>query len=433
MSDPRSIGEHLRGAGVSRRLVVILAIATGLAVANNYYAQPLLATIRTTFHTGPGEAGLIVTAAQIGYAAGLVFLLPLGDLFERRRLVVWTTIACAAGLVLAALAPAMPVLLAAALLVGGTSVVAQVLVSFSASLAGDAERGRVVGTVMSGLLLGILLARTVAGFIAAASSWRVVYIVAAVLTGTLALLLRRELPAYQDQQRLSYPGILKSVVSLFVAERTLRRRSAYGLLSFGAFSVLWTSLAFLLTSAPYHYGTGTIGLFGLVGAAGAGMASLAGRMADRGYQATVTMLTALAIAIAFVVIWLVPHVLVALVAGIVLLDLGCQGLHISNQSEIYRLAPEARSRVNSAYMTCYFVGGTVGSVGSALCYATGGWFAVGVLGTAFGAAALLLSLSEPAYARRRSVPAAPSPQPPATAGTIETVAPSSTEVSKPSR
>ncbi|MGO9341319.1 MAG: MFS transporter [Acidimicrobiales bacterium] len=375
-------------------------MATGVAVANNYYAQPLLATIRASFHAGSGVAGLIVTASQVGYAAGLVFLLPLGDILERRKLVVVMSIVCTVGLLGAATSPVLPGLFAAAAIVGATSVVAQVLVAFSASLAGDKERGRVVGSVMSGLLLGVLLARTVAGYVAELGSWRTVYFVAAVLMAILAAVLWRQLPSYRESQDLGYSAVLASVVGLFRSEPTLRRRCLYGFFSFAAFSVLWTSLSFLLSGAPYRYGTGTIGLFGLAGAAGAAMASVAGRLADRGRQVVVTMSTALAILGAFIVIWVFAHVLGALIAGIIVLDLGCQGIHISNQSEIYKLAPKARSRVNAAYMTCYFAGGTIGSVGSALCYSAGGWSAVSALGVAFGAGAFAMSLTEPSYDRR---------------------------------
>ncbi len=413
MSSPPLAGRpHAPSPGLSRRLVAVLAVATGVAVANTYYAQPLLASIRATFHTGPGEAGLIVTVTQVGYAAGLVFLLPLGDLVERRRLVVVMSLLSALGLVGAAASPVLPAMFAALAVVGATSVVAQVLVAFSASLAGDAERGRVVGSVMSGLLLGVLLARTAAGYLAEASSWRVVYLLAAGIMALLALGLRHELPAYREPHDLSYPAVLASVVSLFRHEPTLRRRSYYGLLSFGAFSVLWTSLAFLLAGPPYRFGSGVIGLFGLVGAAGAAMASVAGRLADRGRQAVVTTLAALSILLAFVVLAVAPKDLAALVVGIVLLDLGAQGLHISNQSEIYRLGPQAHSRVNAAYMTCYFIGGTVGSLGSALAYQTGGWTAVAALGAGFGGLAFALSLTERRYERRRAE-ATRSPETPA--------------------
>jgi predicted MFS family arabinose efflux permease len=388
---------------VPRRLVLTLAVATGVAVANNYYAQPLLATIRQTFHVGSGEAGLIVTFAQIGYVAGLVFLVPLGDIVERRGLVTVMSLICAAGLVGYAATPDLGLLFGAAVVVGATSVVAQVLVAFAATLAGDDERGKVVGSVMSGLLLGILLARTAAGYVAQALGWRYVYVIAAGLMVLLAVSARTQLPPHRETHHLSYGGAIKSVLELFMAEPTLRRRSVYGLISFAAFSVLWTSLAFLLSAAPYRYSTGRIGLFGLAGAAGAAMASAAGRLADRGHQARVTVFTAVAILTSFVVMWIAPHVVVVLILGIVVLDVGCQGIHISNQSEIYKLAPKARSRINSAYMTCYFVGGTIGSVGSALCYSVGRWPAVCAFGVGLGLVETAISLSEPRYQRRMHV------------------------------
>jgi predicted MFS family arabinose efflux permease len=290
--------------------------------------------------------------------------------------------------------------------VGATSVVAQVLVAFTASLSSDDERGRMVGAVMSGLLLGILLARTAAGYIAQASSWRVVYLVAGALMVVVAVVLANSLPEHREQSGLTYPQILGSVLRIFREEPVLRRRSLYGAFSFGAFAVLWTSLAFLLAAPPYHYGSGTIGLFGLVGAAGAGMASIAGRLADRGLQVVVTMSTAAAMLAAFFILWADPRSLLPLLAGIVILDLGCQGLHISNQSEIYKLVPNARSRVNAAYMTGYFVGGTLGSVGSAFCYQSFGWGGVCGLGAGFAGLAVLLSLSEPRFTARRAAIAA---------------------------
>jgi predicted MFS family arabinose efflux permease len=395
------------GAHLPRRLVVLLAVATGVSVATNYYAQPLLAAIGHTLHLGGGEAGLIVTAAQLGYVAGLVLLVPLGDLVERRGLVVLMSLVAAAGLVGAALAPNLAVLFLFAALVGANSVVAQILVAFAATLAGPEERGKVVGSVMSGLLLGILLARTVAGYIAAASSWRVVYFCAAGSMALLAAVLWRTLPRYRARLDLTYPKVLASVVALFRHEPVLRRRSLYGGLSFAVFSILWTSLSFLLSSSPYHYGEGTIGLFGLAGAAGAVMASVAGRFADAGKQQAMTVATSLAMTAAFVVMLLAPHVLGALIAGIVVLDLGCQGIHITNQSEIYALAGEARSRVNSAYMTCYFVGGTLGSIGSAVCYGRYGWNGVAALGTAVAVLTLGLSFSDGRFRRRQALTARP--------------------------
>jgi predicted MFS family arabinose efflux permease len=267
---------------------------------------------------------------------------------------------------------------------------------------------------MSGLLLGILLARTVAGYIAAASSWRVVFVCAAAMMAALAGVLWRCLPRYRATLDLSYPQVLASVVAIFRREPVLRRRSLYGGLSFAVFSILWTSLSFLLSGAPYHYGSGTIGLFGLVGAAGAVMASVAGRFADAGKQQAMTLATSLAMTVAFVLLLLEPHHVVLLIVGIVILDLGCQGIHITNQSEIYALAGEARSRVNSAYMTCYFIGGTLGSIGSAVCYGSYGWDGVAGLGTSVASLAFVLSLTDGRFRRRqavRAIAAGAAPQP----------------------
>jgi predicted MFS family arabinose efflux permease len=388
---------------ISRRLVLLLAASTGVAVATNYYAQPLLATIGHSLHLGGGSAGLIVTASQVGYAAGLVFLVPLGDLVERRRLVVVMCLLAAGGLVGAAAAPNLAVLFTFAAFVGVNSVVAQVLVAYAATIAGEAERGKVVGTVMSGLLLGILLARTVAGYVAAASSWRVVYVAAACLMAVLAMVLWRSLPRYRAELDLTYPKVLASVVAIFRNEPVLRRRSIYGGLSFAAFSILWTSLAFLLAAPPYRYGAGTIGLFGLAGVAGALMASVAGRLADAGRQQILTVVTAIFMTIAFVLLLVGSRNVVVLIGGIVLLDLGCQGIHITNQSEIYALAGNARNRVNSAYMTCYFTGGTLGSIGSALIYGRFGWDGVAAFGISVAGLAFLFSLGDGRFRRRMAV------------------------------
>jgi predicted MFS family arabinose efflux permease len=375
---------------LSRALVLVMAVATGLAVANNYYAQPLLPQISDDLHLSGAVAGLIVTVAQIGYALGLVFLLPLGDLRDRRKLLVTMSLILAGALGVLAAAPTAGVLLPAAVAVGALSVQAQILVPFAATLASDEERGRVVGTVMSGLLLGILLARTVAGLVAQAGSWRIVYVVAAVAMVAQGVALFAALPTVRQGTALSYPSLLRSVLSLAREEPLLRLRSAYGAMSFGAFSVLWTSMAFLLAGHPYDYGPATIGLFGLVGAAGAAMASIAGRLADRGYAPVVTVATVVVLVVSWLPILLGRHHIGWLIVGILLLDIGAQGLHITNQSEIYRLRPDARSRVTSAYMTVYFAGGAVGSAASAAAWDAAGWQAVCAVGLAFCVVALVI-------------------------------------------
>ncbi|HET6792959.1 MAG TPA: MFS transporter, partial [Acidimicrobiales bacterium] len=312
---------------------------------------------------------------------------------ERRRLIVGLGLATAVALVLTGSAPGIGPLLVGACVVGLTSVMAQVLVPFAATLAPPASRGRVVGTVMSGLLLGVLLARTLAGYVAQAAGWRSVYFAAAGLMAVTSAVLAVRLPTHRESPGTGYGGLLRSVWTIFAEEPVVRLRASYGALSFGAFSVLWTSLAFLLARPPYSYGTGTIGLFGLVGAAGAAMASAAGRWNDRGWTRQVTVATAVALLASYGLILAGAHSLAALLAGIVVLDLGAQGLHITNQSEIYRIRPEARSRVNAAYMTAYFAGGATGSALSAALWSAAGWPAVCGLGAAFGAAAVGLWLA----------------------------------------
>jgi predicted MFS family arabinose efflux permease len=373
---------------MSRGLIVLFAVATGQAVASNYLAQPLLDTIRVHFGVSAGVAGLIVTTAQIGYAAGLVLLLPLGDLLERRALITTLAAITVAGLAAAAAAPSIGLFMAAAAVIGMTSVMAQILVPFAATLSPEAERGRVVGTVMSGLLLGILLARTFSGLVAQLAGWRAVYVLAAVLMLVQAVVLFFKLPRYRDSAGLSYPKLLASVLAIVRAEPVLRRRSLYGALSFASFSVLWTTLAFLLSGSPYGYGEGTIGLFGLVGAAGALTATIVGRFTDRGWARGLTGVSAALLLAGFGLLWLGGTSLAALLAGIVILDIGSNGVHITNQSEIYRLRPQARSRINAYYMTSCFVGAAAGSATAALVYDHWGWDGVCVLGCIVAVAAI---------------------------------------------
>jgi predicted MFS family arabinose efflux permease len=373
---------------MSRGLIILFAVATGQAVASNYLAQPLLEAIRREFGVSTGLAGLTVTVAQLGYAAGLVLLLPLGDLFERRRLITALALINVVVLAAAGLAPTMGLFLAAAALVGVTSVMAQILVPFAASLSPEAERGRVVGIVMSGLLLGILLARTASGLIAQLAGWRAVYGVAAALMAVQMVVLYRGLPTYRQRVALSYPRLLASVAAIARAEPVLRWRAVYGALSFAAFSVLWTTLAFLLSGPHYRYGEATIGLFGLVGAAGAAAATLAGRFSDRGWRNRLTGLSSLLILVAFLFVWRGATSLGALLVGIVVLDVGAQALHITNQSEIYRLQPDARSRINAFYMMSCFIGAAAGSASAAFVYGAAGWNGVCALGAGCGIACL---------------------------------------------
>jgi len=373
-----------------RSLVALLALASGATVANLYYIQPLLNEIARAFGVSDGLAGLLVTCAQVGYLLGLALLVPLGDVLERRGLIsavlVLTALACAA----CAAAPTFGVLAGALVAVGVTSVVAQIVVPLSASLAGPQERGQVVGTVMSGLLIGILIARTASGLVAELGGWRLVFVLAAGAMLALSLLLRRALPHAPPAAALRYHSALRSVLELVRDEPVLRQRMALGALQMCGFSILWTTITFLLGHAPYDYSEGVIGLFGLAGVAGAMVAPLAGRAADRGHGRLALTLFLGCVLISWGLLRLGGTSLAALIAGIVLFDLGLQGAQISNQSTIYRLRPEARSRLTTAYMVSVFVGGTVGSVLGATIYASAGWGTTCALGAGVAACGLLV-------------------------------------------
>jgi predicted MFS family arabinose efflux permease len=381
--------------------VLLMAIACGAAVANIYYAQPLLSTIAHDFSVSDGTAGLMVTASQVGYAAGLVLLVPLGDLRERRRLITRIMLVTARALAATAASPSFILLAAALLVVGLTSVVAQILVPMASMLAAENERGRVVGHVMSGLLVGILVARTASGLIAQAGGWRLVFAVSAGLMLVLCAVLRAALPEVKPTTTLSYPALLRSVGRLVAEQPTLRVRMLYGVLGMGQFSVLWTTIAFLLSGSPYRYGDATIGLFGLVGLAGALAAQAAGRLADRGHHHRSTGSCFAIMVVSWVLIGAGSTSLGALIVGIAILDLGIQGAQITNQSVIYRLAPEARSRLTTAYMTAVFASAAVSSALASALYDSDGWSAVSLLGGAFAGLGVLVWLIEQGLLRRQ--------------------------------
>ncbi|HET6870537.1 MAG TPA: MFS transporter, partial [Solirubrobacteraceae bacterium] len=328
---------------VGRKCVLLLAFTCGAAVANLYYAQPLLHTIARALSVSNSAAGLLVTVSQAGYVLGLALLVPLGDLLERRRLIGVTLVLAAGGLGLAAAAPSFTLFALAIAILGVTAVVAQIIVAMSSSLAAETERGRVVGTVMSGLLIGILVARTISGLIAEFLGWRAVFVIVAAAMVMLAAVLRCALPRVPPTERLPYPRLLQSTLDLVRSEPLLRQRMLIGATAFGCFSVLWTSIAFVLAGPPFHYGNATIGLFGLAGLAGALAAPVAGGLSDRGHGRLAMTAAILVLLLSWGVLALGEHSVVALIVGIVLLDLGAQAMHISNQSAIYTLDAQARS------------------------------------------------------------------------------------------
>ncbi|WP_369788923.1 MFS transporter [Rouxiella sp. WC2420] len=378
---------------LSPGLILLMAVATGLAAASNYYAQPLLETIARAFHLSVNQAGFIVTTAQLGYAMGLLFLVPLGDMFERRTMIVVMTLLAAAGLLITANSTSISMMLVGTALTGLFSVVAQVLVPLAATLAEPARRGKIVGMIMSGLLLGILLARTVSGLLASLGGWRTVYWVASVLMVLMALVMWRVLPRHKQETHLNYLQLMKSIFTLFFSTPVLRTRALIGMFIFANFSALWTSMAFLLAGPDYHYSEGVIGLFGLVGAAGALAATRAGHLADKGKAHLVTTYGLILLLLSWLPVAYGQHSIIALILGIIVLDLCVQGVHITNQSVIYKSMPEARNRLTAGYMTSYFIGGAIGSVVSASAFQMAGWYGVCTAGAIFCAINLLVWLS----------------------------------------
>ncbi|HUR74775.1 MAG TPA: MFS transporter [Sporichthya sp.] len=387
------------GKAMDRRLVVLFAFACGASVANLYYAQPLLDRIADDLNVSPGAAGLLVTASQIGYALGLVTVVPLGDLIARHHLVAPLMAACTLALLGAAAAPNLPVLLLTILGVGLTAVVAQVLVPLAGALAAEHERGTVVGTVMSGLLIGILAARTFSGLLAAAAGWRTVYVVAAGMSAVLGLVLHRAMPRLPPADPdLTYRRLVGSLWPLVRDEPVLRRRMLYGALGMAGFTVVWTSLAFLMAE-DYGKGEAETGLLGLAGLVGAGAAMGAGRLADRGWAHPATGAFLLCVVGGWGLLWAGGESIAALIAGLVLVDLGMQGQHITNQSILYALRPEARSRLTTLYMTGNFAVGAIASATSAAAWSAGGWNAVCLVGGAVAVLGCLAWLHEHVRAR----------------------------------
>lgn len=367
-----------------------MALTCALVVANIYYNQPLLAAIGGAFHLTPSTASLLATATQVGYTLGMLFVVPLGDMLERKRLMLLLLLGATGCLALAARAPGFAVLVGASVLLGITSAVPQLLVPMAAHLAPPAERGRVVGRIMSGLLLGILLSRTVSGYVGAHLGWRAVFGIGAGLMLALTALLAWRLPTDRPNFAGSYGALMKSLLTLVRDWPALRRSALVGGFLFASFSVFWTTLAFYLESPAHGYGSDVAGFFGLIGAVGALAASWAGKTADRkGPDYTIRLGIGLAL-LSFAVMGVAGGYLLGLVAGVILLDVGVQGAHISNQTAIFALVPEARSRLNTVYMTVYFTGGSLGSVLGGLAWMHGGWWGVCALGAALAGAALVV-------------------------------------------
>lgn len=369
-----------KARGLSLLLVFLLAATIGVTIASNYYAQPLLHSITADLHIVVENAGYIMMTAQCSYAVGLLFITPLGDKIERKKLILILMILTTAGLVISAVSTNLWMLLLGTAMTGLFSAVAQVLIPFAATLSTPEYRGRVVGTLMSGMLLGILLGRAFAGFISTIMDWHIVYWIAATIMLFMTLLLVIFLPTYRNKTTIHYWPLILSIATLYHQERTLRIRSLLAIISFAIFSLLWTPLAFLLSDPPYHYSDFIIGLFGLAGAAGAMGSVIVGRLSDKGKGTLATSIGLILLLLSWLPLAFAQYSLFALILGVIFLDFAVQVTHVSNMNAIYKIRPDARSRMNTGYMVSYFSGGMLGSVASTYLFSHYGWCAITVLG-----------------------------------------------------
>ncbi|MCZ8532567.1 MFS transporter [Psychrobacillus psychrodurans] len=378
---------------MSRNVSLLFAAACGMSVANIYFAQPLLDQLSSEFDIDYSIIGIVITITQIFYGLGLILLVPLGDFLNQRLLIIGQMLLSIIVLVIVGTASNSTVLFAGMALVGLLAVVTQTLVAFAASMAAPAERGRVVGIVTSGIVVGILLARSFAGILTDVAGWRSVYLVSAALMLFMVCMFFRVLPQIErDVKSPSYPQLLKTVFILFKQERILRIRSVLALLIFADFSILWTSLVLPLSTPPLSLTHSAIGALGLVGVAGALSAARAGKLADKGYGQRTTGIALTLLLISWLFISYTEQSLLALVIGIVLLDLAVQAIHVTNQTMILPLRPEARSRLTAGYMVFYSIGSASGSIASTQVYAHYGWIGVCLLGISVSALALLFWL-----------------------------------------
>lgn len=391
VSSTSPVDNNKTHSNLPRSVVLLFAIASGASVANVYYAQPLLDILASNFNVSHAAIGGVVTATQIGCALALVFLVPLGDLVNRRRLMAIQLMALISALLMVAFAHSTIVLLTGMLAVGllGTAMT-QGLIAYAASAAAPHEQGHVVGTAQSGVFIGLLLARVFSGGISDIAGWRGVYFCAAIIMLTIALPLWRRLPHLNVKPvTMRYPQLLASMLKLLRQEKVLQVRGVLVLLMFAAFNIFWSALVLPLSAPPYNFSHTVIGSFGLFGVIGALAATRAGQWADRGYAQRTSLAALLILLLVWWPLSLMTYSLWALVIGIVLLDLGGQALHVTNQSMIFRTRPEAHSRLVGLYMLFYAIGSGLSAISTTATYAYAGWFGVCSLGACVSLLALL--------------------------------------------
>lgn len=370
----------------------VMTITTGLVVANLYYNQPLLEDMAQTFSVSNGKVGQLSMLTQLGYAAGIFFVIPLADMVKRKRLMLIEFAFIVSALLLTAFAPNIHILLLSGFLLGAASVMGMLLVPMAAHLASPAERGKKIGFIMSGLLIGILLSRTLSGFAGAHFGWRVMYIIAAGIMVLMWLLIYLMLPEVEPDYKGNYRQLMQSLVDLAKNEPKLRLAALRGALCFAAFSAFWTTLVFMLKQ-NFNEGSDVAGAFGLVGAFGAIAAGLMGRLSDKMDAYKLSTITLALVLISFVIFWFSAYSIAGLIIGVIIMDMGVQATHISNQAIIFSLNPAARNRINTVYMVAYFIGGATGTFLATRVWGVYGWPGVCVIGIVLSAIAIIIHMA----------------------------------------
>lgn len=338
-----------------------MAICTGLIVSNLYYCQPLIVLIAKEFNVLESTAGTVTYLTQAGYAIGLFFMVPLGDKLERKKQILFTTFAAVIALVLASFSANFLMLQIASFLIGAASIVPQLILPLAANLSTDQTRGKVVGTIMSGLLIGILISRTVSGYLGMIFGWRGMFIIAAVLCLIICVFIQKRFPISKTNFSGTYQDLLKSLFVLIKEQTVLRSATAINALSFAQFGAFWTVMVLLLSDKPFEYSSAQIGLFGLVGACGAFAAPVVGKLGDKGDSSKVVFYGGILMLLSFIVFYFSAQSIFGMILGIVFIDLGLQAIHVSNQTRIYSMLPEARNRLNTVFMSFSFLGTAIGS------------------------------------------------------------------------
>ncbi|HVU98754.1 MAG TPA: MFS transporter [Puia sp.] len=378
------------GDKLSKGLIALMAVCTGLIVANIYYCQPLIVLISKSFGVAESEAGRVAFFTQAGYALGLLFFVPLGDKLERKGQILWMTGCAVLSLSFAAVAPSLWSLEVACLLIGATSVIPQLILPMAAHLASPARTGKVIGSIMSGLLIGILLSRTLSGLVGAWLGWRGMFWVAAGLSFIMLVVMRRAFPVSVPAFTGSYGSLMRSLGTLVREQPVLREAASINALGFATFGMFWTTMVLHLSGTPFHFKSDLIGLFGLAAAAGALAAPLVGGSADKRNPRIAIGYGLGLLFFSFILLYIFRGSVVGIIAGIILLDLAMQCVHVSNQSRVYALILGARNRLNTVYMTVSFVGTSLGSFIGLYVWERAGWTGVCVAGMVLASLAFII-------------------------------------------